>query len=72
VAIRDILETYRRLARVKLDVVADPSLARPLEQNIKVGDPSKLQSLGWRTKYELGDTLSSILDYWRDVSPTRS
>ena len=72
VAIRDILETYRRLARVKLDVVADPSLARPLEQNIKVGDPSKLQSLGWRAKYELDDTLSSILDYWRGVSPTRS
>ena len=69
VAIRDILETYRRLARVKLDVVADSLLERPLEQSIKVGDPSKLQSLGWRATYELGDTLSSILAYWRGISP---
>jgi nucleoside-diphosphate-sugar epimerase len=72
VAVRDILETYRRLARVELEIVADPALTRPLEQSIKVGDPRKLQALGWSAKYELDDTLGSILDYWRGASPTRA
>jgi len=65
IAIRDILETYRQLARVELNIVVDPALVRPLEQNVKVGNPSKLQALGWSPNYSLQDTLCTILDYWR-------
>ena len=27
--------------------------------------PSKLRALGWKPEIELGETLKSILEYWR-------
>ncbi len=65
--IGDILETYRRLATVPIEVEHDPALLRPLEQRVKVGDSGKLRALGWRPRYGLDETLRTILDYWRAV-----
>lgn len=67
VTVGTILEIYRGLARTPIKVVADASLLRPLDQKFKVGNPNKLQSLGWRRKYDLGQTLGSILAYWRQT-----
>jgi GDP-4-dehydro-6-deoxy-D-mannose reductase len=68
VSIGDILDTYRRLAAVPVQVRQDPALLRPLEQKSKVGDPSKLRALGWKPEKELDETLKSILEYWRAAS----
>jgi len=68
VSVGDILNTYRGLAAVPIQVSQDPALLRPLEQKMKIGDPSKLQALGWRPKKELSETLQSILEYWRAVA----
>jgi GDP-4-dehydro-6-deoxy-D-mannose reductase len=65
VSIGNILDGYRRLATVPFAVVTDPDLMRPLEQKVKVGDASKLRSLGWGLVHDLDSTLRLILDYWR-------
>ena len=65
VSIGDILDIYRGLAAIPIEVSQDPVLLRALEQNAKVGDAGKLRALGWKPEIELGDTLKSILEYWR-------
>jgi GDP-4-dehydro-6-deoxy-D-mannose reductase len=66
VSIGEILETYRRLANVPIEVERDPALLRPLEQKVKIGDPSKLRALGWAPERALKGTLIDILAYWRE------
>jgi len=65
VAIRKILEGYRRLAAAPFSVRQDLALMRALEQRVRIGDATKLRGLGWQPEYTLDDTLRSILDYWR-------
>ena len=64
-SIATVLETYRHLASIPIEIAADPELLRPLEQKVKIGDPSKLKALGWEPVRPLGDTLVDILAYWR-------
>jgi GDP-4-dehydro-6-deoxy-D-mannose reductase len=63
--IQSVLDAYISLARVAIRVVQDPALLRPLEQNVKIGDPRKLLALGWRPEHSLTETLKDILNYWR-------
>lgn len=63
--IADVLDGYRKLARKPIFERVDPSLIRPIDEPVKVGDPAKLKALGWTARYDLGQSLSSILDYWR-------
>jgi GDP-4-dehydro-6-deoxy-D-mannose reductase len=45
-------------------ISADPSLMRPAENPIVIGDNSKIRGLGWEPRYELKESLESILAYW--------
>ena len=65
VRIGEILDMYRRLSDVPLVVTADPVLMRALEQKARIGEARKLRALGREPKFNLEDTLRSILDYWR-------
>ena len=65
IALERVLETFRRLATVPVEISTDPALLRPLEQRVKIGDPSKLRALGWAPSYALETTLGDILSYWR-------
>lgn len=67
ITIQSILDTYCRLARVPISVEQDEALIRPLEHRSKIGDPAKIQSLGWRMRHKVEGTLGEILDYWRTV-----
>jgi GDP-4-dehydro-6-deoxy-D-mannose reductase len=67
VSIGDILKTYCSMARVPIEVSQDPALVRPLDPKSKIGDPKKLEALGWKAQYVLYDTLRQILDYWRSI-----
>jgi GDP-4-dehydro-6-deoxy-D-mannose reductase len=67
ISIGDILNRYCRMARVPIEVHQDKALLRPLDPKSKIGDPRKLESLGWKVEYSLDDTLRQILEYWRSI-----
>ena len=67
ISIGDILKSFCRMARVPVEVRQDPALLRPLDPRSKIGDPKKLEALGWKVQYALDDTLRQILDYWRSI-----
>ena len=64
-SIQAVLDTYRSLAGARIEVIQDPALLRPLEQRVKIGDPTKLIALGWQPVHSLPDMLQNILNYWR-------
>ena len=63
--IGDILDHYKKLAKIPVLERVDPSLMRPIDEPVKVGDPAKLKALGWMARYPLEESLSTILEYWR-------
>jgi GDP-4-dehydro-6-deoxy-D-mannose reductase len=67
ISIGDILKSYCCMARVPVEIRQDPALLRPLDPRSKIGDPRKLEALGWKVQYALDDTLRQILDYWRSI-----
>ena len=64
----DLLQTLTGLARTKIEVRVDNAKVRPLDERVKVGDSTKLQSLGWRGRRSISQALREILDYWRQQS----
>lgn len=64
-SIERLLKIYLSHARMKIDVQADPSLFRALDESFKVGDVSKLKALGWKPSRRLEDTAREILEDWR-------
>ena len=66
VAISDIADTLLGLAGASLALEADPALMRPVEVPVLRGDPGRLQgATSWKPEIPLEDTLSDVLDYWR-------
>jgi GDP-4-dehydro-6-deoxy-D-mannose reductase len=63
--LQEVLSVYRKLAKVEVRERVDPSLIRPIDEMVKVGDSAKLRSLGWSPKRPIGQTLRDILEYWR-------
>jgi GDP-4-dehydro-6-deoxy-D-mannose reductase len=65
-SLREVLEVYRGLARAEVAGRVDPARIRPIDEMVKVGDPSRLLGLGWSPKRSIRRTLGDILEYWRD------
>lgn len=61
----EVLDMLKAMAKVPIRERQDPAKLRPIEDKIKVGDPSKLMALGWKPKRALQETLRDVLDYWR-------
>jgi GDP-4-dehydro-6-deoxy-D-mannose reductase len=69
-AISDLLATLRGMSRRPFEVEVDPALLRPSATDIAcvACDASKLRAAtGWRPRYAITDTLSALLDEWRDA-----
>jgi len=64
-SVRQILERLIQLSNVKINAREETRLMRPLDEPIKIGDNSKLRSLGWTPRIPIDQTLSDILTYWR-------
>jgi GDP-4-dehydro-6-deoxy-D-mannose reductase len=66
VAIRDVLDMLVARAHVPIRVRVDPSRFRPSDVPLLLGDPSRLRDeLGWTPTIPLEQTVSDILQYWR-------
>lgn len=64
-SVGDVLEYYRISAMNPLEIKVDPALLRPVDEPVKIGDPSKLRALGWEPAVPVEMALAKILDYWR-------
>lgn len=51
----------------KIEIRKDPKLMRPSDVEVLVGDSSKFrEKTGWEPEYAIDDSLSDILNYWRE------
>ena len=64
--IRALLDVLKKQATVDIKEVVNPDLVRPIDEPHKVGNATKLQSLGWTPRLAFEESLRRILMYWRD------
>lgn len=55
--LHEVLEIAAKIVGVKLDIESDPSLIRPADNHVIIGDNSKIRSLGWSVCYDLEKTI---------------
>jgi GDP-4-dehydro-6-deoxy-D-mannose reductase len=66
VRIGKLLELYRALARVPLEVRVDPAALRPRDAPLVAADVTLFrQRTGWRPRIPLEQSLEDTLEYWR-------
>ena len=69
--IREVLNRLIALARVKVKVQVNPSQFRQNDTPVVLGDPTRIRSeIGWVPRIPLKQTLSDLLDYWRQALTT--
>jgi GDP-4-dehydro-6-deoxy-D-mannose reductase len=61
-SIREILDQLQKFAGTSAEIRIDPNRLRPAEIPWLVGDPRKLETLGWRRRHEIGDALREVLE----------
>jgi len=66
-SIRDLLDMFKRLARVSVREIENPEKIRKIDDPVKIGDPARLMALGWKPKIDLNDSVGEILEYWRKI-----
>jgi len=65
-AIQEALDILVSLSRVKIEVAIDPTLLRPNDTPLVLGNASRAQAwLGWSPKYRWEATLEAVLNEWR-------
>lgn len=73
VAVQELADTLIGLADRPLELVADPTLLRPVDLPVLRGDPSRLQAAtGWEPEVPLVTTLADLLDDLRARVRTES
>ena len=64
ISLKEVLNKMLKLSRSSMKVIADAKKFRVGDEIRIVGNPSQLTKLGWKPRYNLEETLKSILDYW--------
>jgi GDP-4-dehydro-6-deoxy-D-mannose reductase len=66
-AISELVDTLKSRARCDVQVRQDPSLFRPNDPPLLVGDHSRLTTVtGWVPEVAFGRTVDDLLAYWRE------
>ena len=67
-SIRSLLEILCARARVPISILEDPEryVATPPDRVALVGNPTRLEALGWTARIPLEETLEALLAYWRE------
>ncbi len=67
VAMRELLQTFVDAARVPIEIVVDPTLLRPVDRPLIVGEAARLRArTGWTPVIPFAQTVRDTLDYWRE------
>lgn len=67
-SIRSILDILLALAKKPVQVEVDPGKFRPLDNPQMNGDPARIRNeFGLEPRFSMEQTLSDLLDYWRDL-----
>lgn len=65
--IKEIIDKLIALSPSKIEIRPDPKRMRASEVPIFQGDHSRFTKItGWKPKFNIDDTLKTILDYWRE------
>jgi GDP-4-dehydro-6-deoxy-D-mannose reductase len=65
-SIRTLVDTFIARARTKVSIVQDPSLVRPNDPPMLVGDHSRLTAdTGWIPTIPIEETVNDLLVHWR-------
>jgi GDP-4-dehydro-6-deoxy-D-mannose reductase len=65
-SIRDVVDVFRSLARVPIDVEQDPALVRRVEVAALIGSAERAQAdTGWRPAIPFERTAADLLAWWR-------
>jgi len=66
--IKDILTMAIDLSKVKIETQVDLKKLRPTDEPIIMGDNTKIrEKCGWVPKMTMEETLSRMLNYWREI-----
>jgi len=61
---KESLDMLIDISGVEVDIQTDPSLFRPSDEKLLLGDPSKIHSLGWKAVIPFETTLNDIFENW--------
>lgn len=62
--ISEILDLLIEISGTRAEVIADPSLLRPADEPLLLGDNSRIRSLGWQQRYTMRETLQAVYEDW--------
>jgi GDP-4-dehydro-6-deoxy-D-mannose reductase len=65
VRLREVVDLYTKMSSAKITIEVTPELLRPLDESVRVGNPSKMMALGWKSVRPIHKTLFAILEYHR-------
>ncbi|HWP65515.1 MAG TPA: GDP-mannose 4,6-dehydratase [Candidatus Limnocylindria bacterium] len=69
-SIREVVDVFRSLARVPIDVAQDPALTRRVEVPSLIGSAERaLADTGWRPLIPFEQTAADLLAWWRSREP---
>ena len=60
--LRNVVDMLARQLGKNIVVTEDPARFRPADNQVIVGDNTKLRNLGWKPTHDFGDTLRAMLD----------
>lgn len=64
--LNEIIKLFCNLAKKKINIIINRKLIRKNDNKYRVGNNTRLTEIGWRQKYELHETIESILNFWRN------
>lgn len=64
--LEDLIAAMAEATPIAVEIVPDPSLARPADPSTVYGDPTRLrEATGWAPEIPLSRTVADLLDWWR-------
>ena len=71
--VRDVLDGLLAATAAAVSVCQDPARTRPSDNPLLLGDRTRItRDVGWHPEIPLSQTLTDLLDYWREVVSAQS